>query len=65
MDNLEECVEKLRDDDRKSIVVVTHSVFMKFITGGCNINLPKAGWRRYELHKRGQEGRSLLARDSE
>jgi broad specificity phosphatase PhoE len=60
MDILEDCVEKLKDDDRKSIVIVTHGEFMKFVTGDCNIDLPKAGWRRYGLHKQDQGGKSLV-----
>lgn len=63
MDILGDCVDGLKDDDRKNIVIVTHGVFMKSITGDRNIDLPKAGWRRYGLQKQGQEGSSLVARD--
>lgn len=61
---LENWAEKLRDDDRKDIVVVTHGVFMKFLTGDDNIDLPKAGWRSYGLQKQDHEGKSLVPRDS-
>jgi broad specificity phosphatase PhoE len=61
---LEDWTEKLSDDFRKNIIVVTHGVFMKFLTGDLNIDLPKAGWRRYGLQKQDQEGKSLVARDS-
>ncbi|KAK0614614.1 phosphoglycerate mutase family protein [Immersiella caudata] len=33
------------EGERKDVVVVTHGVFMKFLTGDGGIDLPKAGWR--------------------
>jgi broad specificity phosphatase PhoE len=36
--------------EKRDIVVVTHGVFMKFLAGDPDIDLPKAGWRSYTLH---------------
>ena len=46
---LRELVESL-NDTKKTIVVVTHGVFMKFLTQDENIDLPKAGWSVYYAH---------------
>lgn len=61
---LEDWAEKLRDDDQKNIVVVTHGAFMKSLTGDQNIDLPKAGWRTFGLQKQDQGGRRLVATHS-
>lgn len=34
---------------RKDIVVVTHGVFMKFLTEDNNIDLPKGGWKSFTI----------------
>ena len=39
------------DDRRKDIVVVTHGVFMKHLSGDTTIDLPKAGWKSFRLVK--------------
>jgi len=60
-DLLGEWAEKLEGKDRRDIVVVTHGVFMKFLTGDHDIDLPKAGWRSYGLQgKEGDERKVLL-----
>ena len=41
--SLFEIANSLESEDRKDIVVVTHGVFMKFLTGDEDIDLPKAG----------------------
>lgn len=46
-----EKAESLENEKRKDIVVVTHGVFMKFLTGDQDIDLPKAGWRIYTVEK--------------
>jgi broad specificity phosphatase PhoE len=43
---------ELKDEEKKKdIVVVTHGVFMKFLSGDASIDLPKAGWRSYTIGK--------------
>lgn len=32
-------------------MVVTHGVFMKFLSGNADIDLQKAGWKSYMLEK--------------
>jgi broad specificity phosphatase PhoE len=39
--------------ERKDVVVVTHGVFMKFLTEDESIDLPKAGWKAYSAEERG------------
>lgn len=36
-------------EERRNIVVVTHGVFMKFLSGDRTIDLPKAGWKAYAV----------------
>ncbi|KAF2432773.1 phosphoglycerate mutase-like protein [Tothia fuscella] len=43
--------EKLKNEQKKDIVVVTHGVFMKFLSGDPNIDLPKAGWNSYTIEE--------------
>jgi broad specificity phosphatase PhoE len=59
-DLLEEWAERLKGESRRNIVVVTHGVFMKFLTGDHDIDLPKAGWRSYELRKEDGDDRNVL-----
>jgi broad specificity phosphatase PhoE len=59
-DLLEKWAEKLKDESRKGVVVVTHGVFMKFLTGDHDIDLPKAGWRSYGLQKEEGGERNVL-----
>ena len=53
--------ESLENEERKDIVVVTHGVFMKFLTGDPDIDLPKAGWKVYAIEKRSEEKYVLVA----
>jgi broad specificity phosphatase PhoE len=46
-------------DPKGNLVVVTHGVFMKFLTQDESIDLPKAGWSTYYVHQDG-EGHSVL-----
>ena len=46
---LAEVAEELRNEQKKDIVVVTHGVFMKFLSGDPTIDLPKAGWSSYSI----------------
>jgi broad specificity phosphatase PhoE len=48
-----ELSDHLKDEERNHIVIVTHGVFMKFLSGDADIDLPKAGWRSYTLGKHG------------
>jgi len=61
--SLLEIAESLEDDERKNIVVVTHGVFMKFLTGDPDIDLPKAGWRIYTIEKQSTEKYVLVPED--
>jgi len=45
---LAKVVEELNNKE-KDIVVVTHGVFMKFLSGDLTIDLPKAGWSSYTV----------------
>jgi broad specificity phosphatase PhoE len=47
--------ERLEDEKRKDIVVVTHGGFMKFLTEDQDIDLPKAGWRVYTIERHGEK----------
>ena len=42
-----------------NMVVVTQSVFMKFLANGNTINLPKAGWKAFGLGSR-EDGCAVL-----
>ena len=44
---LEQLNSTLRGNERRGIVVVTHGVFMKLLSGDGDIDLPKPGWRSY------------------
>jgi broad specificity phosphatase PhoE len=39
----------LRGNKKKNIVVVTHGVFMMYLSGVDDIDLPKAGWNSFPL----------------
>lgn len=45
--------------EKRNIVVVTHGVFMKFLVGDWAIDLPKAGWKAYNVIK-GDDGKAML-----
>jgi broad specificity phosphatase PhoE len=40
---------ELRGKERRDIVIVTHGMFMKYLSGEEDINLPKAGWKAYTI----------------
>lgn len=61
--SLFEIAESLEDDERKNIVIVTHGVFMKFLTGDPDIDLPKARWRIYTIEKQSTEKYVLVPED--
>jgi hypothetical protein len=44
-----EIANELKDEKEKDIAVVTHGVFMKFLSEDPTIDLPKAGWSSYVL----------------
>jgi broad specificity phosphatase PhoE len=63
-ERLREKVENLqRSEDfvegRKNIVVVTHGVFMKFLSEDMTIDLPKAGWKAFTIAN-GANGEAVL-----
>lgn len=60
-----EISESLENAKRKDIVVVTHGVFMKFLTEDQDIDLPKAGWRIYTIEKQETGKYVLVARDGQ
>jgi broad specificity phosphatase PhoE len=49
----------LRGNERRDIVVVTHGMFMKFLSGEGDIDLPKAGWKSYTISN-DEEDRAIL-----
>lgn len=49
--SLFEKAQSLENELRKDIVVVTHGIFMKYLTGDPDIDLPKAGWKIYTVEK--------------
>ncbi|KAK4198712.1 histidine phosphatase superfamily [Triangularia verruculosa] len=57
--------ENAGEDLKKNIVVVTHGVFMQFLTEDETIDLPKAGWKDYYVEEAdkfdGQGKRIVLA----
>jgi len=63
--HLAKIAESLETEQRKDIVVVTHGVFMKFLTEDQNIDLPKAGWKSYTIEKQGAEKYVLVAQDGD
>jgi broad specificity phosphatase PhoE len=51
--------EAVRLSQKNDIVVVTHGIFMKFLSGEPDIDLPKAGWKTYTTDLNAT-GRSIL-----
>jgi broad specificity phosphatase PhoE len=49
----------LHGKERRDIVVVTHGMFMKFLSGEGDIDLPKAGWKSYTIGN-DEEDRAIL-----
>jgi broad specificity phosphatase PhoE len=43
--------DQLKDSKKRDIVIVTHGVFMKFLVGDQEIDLPKAGWKSYTVEE--------------
>jgi hypothetical protein len=39
----------LKESGRRDIVIVTHGVFMKHLSGDPEVDLPKAGWKSYTI----------------
>ncbi|KAH8661177.1 phosphoglycerate mutase family protein [Ilyonectria robusta] len=63
-EKLRDLVESLQKDEgavaaRKNIVVVTHGVFMKFLSEDKAIDLPKAGWKAFTVGN-GVKGEAVL-----
>ncbi|KAH6690688.1 phosphoglycerate mutase family protein [Plectosphaerella plurivora] len=52
-------LEKREDGKRRNVVVVTHGVFMKFLSEDHAIDLPKAGWKAFKLGSN-EDGRAAL-----
>ncbi|CRG91222.1 hypothetical protein PISL3812_08270 [Talaromyces islandicus] len=48
---LEEITSQLKSEERADVIVVTHGVFMKFLTEDPDIDLAKAGWKDYLIAK--------------
>ncbi|KAI9926527.1 hypothetical protein MW887_004295 [Aspergillus wentii] len=53
-----EIAQNLKDKERSHVVIVTHGVFMKFLSGEPEIDLPKAGWKSYTVEN--QNSGSIL-----
>jgi len=52
-------IEVLKQGERKDVVVITHGVFMKFLSGDKEIDLPKAGWKSFTVEE-GEGGGAVL-----
>ncbi|KAF2818203.1 hypothetical protein CC86DRAFT_450628 [Ophiobolus disseminans] len=50
----------LHGNEKRDIVVVTHGMFMKFLSSEGDIDLPKAGWKSYTISNDGEDGAILL-----
>ncbi|UKZ91451.1 uncharacterized protein TrAFT101_006429 [Trichoderma asperellum] len=46
---------------QRAIVVVTHSAFMQYLSQDVDINLPKAGWQSFRIHKKQPNGEVVLS----
>lgn len=57
---LVELSEQLNNGEKRDIVIVTHGVFMKFLTEEPEIDLPKAGWKSYTVQKDKQQEVKLV-----
>lgn len=44
-------IEGLAGSDKNDVILVTHGVFIKFLTGDPNIDLPKAGFSTFIIKK--------------
>jgi len=55
--------EQLKNSKKRDIVIVTHGVFMKFLTEESDIDLPKAGWKSYTIEKGREPDVKLVAAD--
>jgi broad specificity phosphatase PhoE len=64
-ERLKELVEFLeKASPGRDLVLVLHGVFMKFLTGDKDIDLPKAGWKAYHI-KDGSDGPVLVPTEVE
>ncbi|KAH8600653.1 histidine phosphatase superfamily [Bisporella sp. PMI_857] len=52
--------EQLNDKEKRDVVIVTHGVFMKFLTEEPEIDLPKAGWKSYTVRNDKVHGLMLV-----
>ncbi|KAK5651910.1 hypothetical protein OQA88_11569 [Cercophora sp. LCS_1] len=52
-------LSRLAEEFGGNVVVVTHGVFMKFLSEDENIDLPKAGWKAFKAEQQ-EEGRVRL-----
>jgi broad specificity phosphatase PhoE len=58
--DLRERIVESKDIERRDIVVITHGVFMKYLSGDPAIDLPKAGWKSYTIEEDGEGGGVLI-----
>jgi broad specificity phosphatase PhoE len=57
---LKELSEAMRPSQKNDIVAVTHGVFMRFLSGEPDIDLPKAGWKTYTVDLNDTSGSILV-----
>lgn len=57
---LVELSEQLSNREKRDVVIVTHGVFMKFLTEEPEIDLPKAGWKSYTVQRDKEQGVKLV-----
>lgn len=58
--NLVNLTEQLSSGRKRDVIVVTHGVFMKFLTEDTEIDLPKAGWKSYTLQNNKEQKVKLV-----
>jgi broad specificity phosphatase PhoE len=51
--------EALKQGERQDVVVITHGVFMKFLSVDKEIDLPKAGWKSFTIEE-GEGGDAVI-----
>jgi broad specificity phosphatase PhoE len=59
-DTLRRRILELEKRERRDIIVVTHGVFMKFLSEDKEIDLPKAGWKTYTVETDGKDNSAVL-----
>jgi broad specificity phosphatase PhoE len=57
---LESLLRSRQNSSRPNVVVVTHGIFMKALTGDSSIDLPRPGWAAYHIQVDDADGNAIL-----